>query len=93
MLSSNKPVIGIVTIIFSLLHLAANSQTNNTDSLYNKEWISRSNDYTKKLLDIDKKYSPEFGSLQGFAAYDTLISVPTFNNLMAERNERLSAMA
>src|SRR4051812_19303796 len=58
-----------------------------------KEWINQSNNYTKVLIDLDKKYSPEFGSSQGLAYYDTLISVPTLANVFAERKERLKAVA
>ncbi len=57
------------------------------------EWVEKSNNYTKTLLDIDKKYSPEFGSQQGIASYDTLVSVPTLANDLAERKEREAALA
>lgn len=58
-----------------------------------KEWITKSNAYTKTLLDIDKKYSPEFGSEQGIASYDTLIAVPTLDNDIAEHQDRVKAVA
>src|SRR5712664_3046656 len=54
----------------------------------NKEWIIRSNSFTKLLIDIDEKYSPEFGSDQGLAYFDTLVSVPTTANRAAERREK-----
>jgi len=53
-----------------------------------KEWVARSNNYTKLLIDIDEKYSPEFGSDEGIAFYDTLVAVPTLANLMAQRKDR-----
>jgi hypothetical protein len=58
-----------------------------------KEWITKSNNYTKILLDIDKKYSPEFGSEQGIALYDTLIAIPTLENEIAQHQERVGALA
>jgi len=57
-----------------------------------KEWVTQSNSYTKLLIDIDEKYSPEFGSQQGLAFYDTLISIPTLANIQAERKDRLNAV-
>ena len=50
-------------------------------------WINRSNHYTQMLIDLDQKYSPEYGSSQGMAKYDTQISVPTLANQLAERKE------
>lgn len=58
-----------------------------------KAWITKSNSYTKILIDLDEKYSPEFGSSQGLAFYDTLISVPTLANDLAQRKEREKAVA
>jgi uncharacterized protein (DUF885 family) len=57
-----------------------------------KEWITVSNGYTKMLIDIDEKYSPEFGSSEGFAFYDTLIGVPTLVNVMAQRKDKENAL-
>jgi len=59
----------------------------------NKAWIEKSNNYTKIVLDIDKKYTPEFGSSQGLAFYDTLISVPTMANFLAQRKDKIQAVA
>jgi len=58
-----------------------------------KDWVAKSNSYTTILIDIDKKYSPEFGSEQGLAAYDTLVSVPTLANVRAKRKEKELALA
>ncbi|MBS7563274.1 DUF885 domain-containing protein [Mucilaginibacter sp. Bleaf8] len=52
-----------------------------------KAWINKSNQYTKQLIDLDKKYSPEYGSSQGLAEYDKLVSVPTLANQLAHRKE------
>jgi uncharacterized protein (DUF885 family) len=58
-----------------------------------KDWVVKSNNYTKILIDIDQKYSPEFGSSQGLAYYDTLISIPTLANDAAQRKETEKAVA
>src|SRR5579863_10288887 len=90
MISLNKTTKFIAIIFTAALPFATNAQTSHTDG---KDWIAKSNSYTKMMLDIDKKYSPEFGSQQGLAYYDTLISVPTLANLMAERKEEQDAVA
>lgn len=85
-----KALNSLAILVVASLPFAAKAQTNITDG---KEWIAKSNNYTKILLDIDKKYSPEFGSSQGLAFYDTLIAVPTLANEMAQRKDRLNAVA
>ena len=51
------------------------------------EWIQRSDAWTQQVLAIGLKYSPESGSQQGLAAYDTKVSVPTLANELAQRKE------
>ena len=58
-----------------------------------KAWVEKSNGYTKLLIDLDEKYSPEFGSSQGLAYYDTLIAVPTLANDKKQRTEREAVVA
>ncbi|MBB5636939.1 hypothetical protein HDE68_002852 [Pedobacter cryoconitis] len=71
--------------LFIIIPFAVNSQTKPAHT--DKTWITQSNQYTEQLINLDKKYSPEYGSAQGLAEYDTLIVVPTLANLMAERKE------
>lgn len=59
----------------------------NTQAQHNKNWVKTSDRYTQMLIELDKKYSPEYGSSQGLAQYDTLIAVPTLANDLAERKE------
>ncbi len=80
--------LSFLTIAF--LPFAADAQTNTAES---KDWVKKSNEYTKILIDIDEKYSPEFGSAQGLAFYDTLITVPTLANVFANRKETEDAVA
>lgn len=58
-----------------------------------KDWIAKSNAYTQKLLDIDMKHSPEQGSAEGVAKYDTKISDPRMSDDLAERKELEAALA
>src|SRR4051812_7891294 len=71
----------LILVSCSLLPIAVRSQT------VSKDWIATSNKYTQQLIDLDKKYSPEYGSSQGLAEYDTLITVPTLANELAQRKE------
>ncbi|HEY4322722.1 MAG TPA: DUF885 domain-containing protein [Mucilaginibacter sp.] len=90
MINFNKTLNCLTILTISCLPFAVKAQTK---SAADKEWIVKSNNYTKVLLDIDKKYSPEFGSSQGLAYYDTLISVPTLVNETAEHKDQLAAVA
>jgi hypothetical protein len=64
--------------------LTAKLQPKVTDG---KAWVIKSDQYTQKLIDLDKKYSPEYGSSQGLPEYDTQVSVPTLANQLAERKD------
>ncbi len=88
----SKSLRNLFSLFFVLLPTFLMAQNPNTHPEANKEWIVRSNSYTKLLIDIDEKYSPEFGSGQGIAFYDTLIAVPTLANKKAERKEKEGAV-
>ena len=51
-------------------------------------WIEESNHYTQMLVDVHLRHSPEYGSSQGLAEYDTRIAVPTLADELAQRAER-----
>ena len=72
-------------LVLGISPLGARLQTKTDTSA--KSWIVKSNRYTALLIELDKKYSPEYGSSQGLAAYDTQISVPTLENEMAQRKD------
>ena len=76
-------------VLFPFVCFAQNPTTSPDDS---KAWITRSNGYTKLLIDIDEKYSPEFGSSQGFSYYDTLVDQPTLANFKAKRKDQEDAL-
>lgn len=83
MIDLNKTVIKFAAAIITIAPVISKAQNSGS-----KEWVTRSNNYTKLLIDIDEKYSPEFGSNQGLAFYDTLVSVPTLAHMKAERRDR-----
>jgi uncharacterized protein (DUF885 family) len=65
------------TVIFmSLASFAAMGQA---------AWIKQSNDYTNMLLNIQLEHSPESGSQQGIAKFDTGITDPTLADDLAQR--------
>jgi hypothetical protein len=51
-------------------------------------WIEESNHFTQMLVDVHLRHSPEYGSSQGLAEYDTRIGVPTLADELAQRAER-----
>jgi uncharacterized protein (DUF885 family) len=87
MINGNKTFSRIAIAAFCILPFAGNAQAPES-----KKWTERSNSFTKILLDIDKKYSPEFGSSQGLAVYDEQIAVPTLENALAGQKEKAAAV-
>ena len=81
-------ILACVFAVFALScsPLAARLQTKHENP--DKSWILKSNQYTALLVELDKKYSPEYGSSQGLAQYDTQVSVPTLANDLAQRKEK-----
>jgi hypothetical protein len=80
------------TLLFFIIFLSSITLEAQTDTTH-KSWIAKSDSYTKLLIDIGLKYSPEAGSWQGLAFYDTLVSVPTLANQEAQRKENEMAVA
>jgi hypothetical protein len=85
-MSTYKPLLKKINIFLlpSLLSITIHAQSPNPDT---KSWIRHSDSLTSKLIDLDKKYSPEFGSSEGLAAYDNQVAIPTLANQLAERKE------
>lgn len=83
-----------LSVIFFSVFISITSQAQNPSqkTSENKDWIIQSNRYTKILIDIDEKYTPEFGSTQGLALYDTLITIPTLANKNAARKDKEKAV-
>ncbi|AYL94188.1 DUF885 domain-containing protein [Mucilaginibacter celer] len=76
-----------------LLLAAACFSSRAQQSAGTKAWVAKSNEYTKIIIELDKKYSPEYGSSQGLAEYDKDIAVPTLQNIKAERRDEEAVVA
>ena len=72
----------IVLIVF-LLAMSTIAQDKPADHA----WIATSDRFTKMLVQVEMKHSPESGSRQGLAEYDELISQPTLADEDQERKE------
>lgn len=55
-------------------------------------WVEVSNEYTKKVLDVEMKHRPESGSDQGLSQYDALASQPTLADEEQERKETVAVL-
>jgi len=55
------------------------------------DWVVRSNQYTQMLFDVQMKHSPEAGSAQGLAKYDTSITDASRADEIAQRKELIVA--
>jgi hypothetical protein len=89
----NKILLLFVVSLSSFISISSQSQNPSQKTSENKEWVVQSNSYTKILIDIDEKYSPEFGSTEGLAFYDTLVGVPTLANKNVARKDRENAVS
>ncbi len=56
-------------------------------------WITQSNVYTRRLLDIQLEHSPEQGSQEGLAQYDARISDPSLADQLRQRHELEAILA
>jgi uncharacterized protein (DUF885 family) len=54
-------------------------------------WVATSNNYTKMLLEVEMKHSPESGSGEGLSEFDTKIGQPTFadEDQLRHENEQI----
>jgi uncharacterized protein (DUF885 family) len=73
--------------------LAAASQQAPGTAQTAKPWVEQSNVYTNMLLDVHFAHSPEEGSKEGLAKFDTLISKPSLADELAERRELEAVLA
>jgi hypothetical protein len=73
--------------LLCIFSLAAASQQAPGTAPAEKPWVEQSNAYTNMLLDVHFAYSPEEGSKEGLAKFDTFISKPSLADELAERHE------
>jgi uncharacterized protein (DUF885 family) len=59
----------------------------------NQDWIEQSNTFTHMLLDVQLEHSPEQGSEEGLAQFDSRISDPTRADEIAQRQELEAVLA
>jgi Bacterial protein of unknown function (DUF885) len=59
----------------------------------NMDWVTTSDSYTKRVLAVEMKHSPETGSDQGLSQYDRLASQPTLADEEQERQELEAVLA
>jgi uncharacterized protein (DUF885 family) len=57
------------------------------------DWVAVSNGYTKRLLVVQMKHNPEYGSDEGLTEYDTRASQPTLADEDQERRELEAVLA
>jgi len=87
----NKNLLKSTGLLVLLTGICFNSVAQ--QSAETKAWVAKSNEYTKIIIDLDKKYSPEYGSSQGLAEYDSDIAVPTLQTILAERKDEEAVVA
>jgi uncharacterized protein (DUF885 family) len=80
-------------IVFALVICTAPSWLMAETSAPPSDWTAKSNAYTNTLLDVQFRHSPESGSRQGIASFDTLISKPSMADDKAERQELEAALS
>jgi uncharacterized protein (DUF885 family) len=80
-------------IILSGFSLAAASQQAPNTEHAGMPWIKQSNTYTNMLLDVEFEHSPEEGSRQGLAKFDSLISKPSLADQVERRRELEAVLA
>ena len=56
-------------------------------------WVATSNNYTKMLLEVEMKHSPESGSGEGLSEFDTKVSQPTLADEDQQRHENEQILA
>jgi hypothetical protein len=83
----------LAAILLSVFSFAAVSrQTPHTED-FDKAWIKQSNVYTNMVLDVQLEHSPEDGSQEGLAKFDSRISNPTLSDELAQRRELEAVVA
>ena len=77
----------IAPLAWGVISLTASVQLTNAAEHTGKAWIEQSNHYTRLLLDVQLKHSPEQGSREGLARFDAQISDPRLADELVQRRE------
>lgn len=83
----------MLAVLLSMLSFAVFGQQAGASDAPSRAWVAQSNVYTRQLLDVELKHSPESGSRQGLAKFDELITNPTLADELAERKELVAVLA
>ena len=78
---------------FALSSFAQPAPAQDASKAPEKSWIEQSNAYTNMILDVQLEHSPEGGSQQGLAKFDTRISDPTLADDQKQRKELQAVLA
>lgn len=62
------------------------------NALSQPNWVDVSNGYTKLLLDVEFRHTPEAASRQGLSEYDAKVSQPTLADEDKERQEKTAVL-
>jgi hypothetical protein len=77
----------LMIVLSSTLMFAGSAQGASADAAPAAAWVEKSNSYTNLLLAVQLKHSPEQGSQEGIAKFDTQISTPTLADELDQRRE------
>jgi uncharacterized protein (DUF885 family) len=83
----------IAAALLSVFSFAAMSQQAFHAEDFDKAWIKQSNVFTNMVLDVQLEHSPEQGSQEGLAKFDSRISNPTLSDELAQRRELETVLA
>jgi uncharacterized protein (DUF885 family) len=83
----------LAAILLSAFSFAAMPQQTPHTADFDKAWIKQSNVYTNMVLDVQLEHSPENGSKEGLAKFDSRISNPTLSDELAQRRELEAVVA
>jgi uncharacterized protein (DUF885 family) len=83
----------IAAALLSVFSFAAMSQQASHAEDFDKAWIKQSNVFTHMVLDVQLEHSPEQGSQEGLAKFDSRISDPTLSDELAQRRELEAVLA
>jgi uncharacterized protein (DUF885 family) len=77
----------IAPFAWGVISWTVSVQLTNAAEPTGKPWIEQSNHYTRLLLDVQLKHSPEQGSREGLARFDAQISDPRLADELVQRRE------
>jgi uncharacterized protein (DUF885 family) len=77
----------IASLAWGVSSLTSSVQLASAAEPTGKAWVEQSNNYTRLLLDVQLKHSPEQGSREGLARFDAQITDPRLADELVQRRE------